>query len=609
MANTPTTIGKLLINEAIPEDMRDDTRIMDKGATKDFFLELAQKHPSEYIEVMDRLLDIARLSATEYGDITSFGIDDLIPPAEVLKYRRQVANTIHNIQQDPNLSTEEKNTKVVSEMQQILDQVQKMVVEEGEKEGNPFAISVAKGFKGNPAQLTQMLFGDMLVADHKGRPIPIPGLHGYGEGVTPHEYWAGSYGARAGYVGVQLATAATGFFAKQLEALAQHQRVTEKDCGTKQGSTMDGNDPDIIGYVLNEDVNGIPRGTAVTKAHLPKLKGRKINIRGVNTCEADAGICQKCSGKRDQGDFPEVGSFVGIGAARITGEPVTQSALGSKHIGGMAGVNDDTVSGFEEINQFVQIPKNFRGAAALSPVDGKVYSVAEAPQGGTYITVGSEKIHVPQGRKVLVEPGQEVWAGDMLSEGTPNPAEIAQYKGIGAARRYFTDTFYDILKRNKAKTHRRNVELLAKSFYDRIEITDPDGVAGYDLGQVVPYMKIQKAYKPRKGWEEKTPGTAKGMYLEEPVLHYTIGTRITPEVVKELKARKVSRVKVHGNEPAFQPHVVRAMGITEKDPDWKVRLGGFGLKRGLIDAATHGSESPRQNTSPVSFLMNPTEEM
>lgn len=598
-----TTIGKELVAEALPADLRDRNREMDKAGTKSLLQELAVRYPDQYVDVLKRMMDIARVSSTEYGRISSIDLSDLRTPPKLSKFRDAVRQEVRAVQQNPQLSTKQKNERIVAIMGGIIKDIPKMAVDEAVETGNSLGYSVKKGYRGSPHQLAQILFGDMMVTDHRGNPIPIAGLHGYGGGVSPSEYWAAAYGSRSGFIGVQFATAKSGFLGKQIAAMTQRARITGDDCGTLAGLNVTADDPDLMGYVLAEQAGDIPAGTVITKDHLKKLNGKEITVRSVTTCEQPAGICKQCAGQRLPGQFPKMGDFVGINAGRVVSEPFLQLSLGSKHGGAVYGGEKAEISGFDEIQQFLQIPENFKGKALLAPKDGQISATKPAAQGGSYIYMGGDEIYVPASRAINVQPGDKVWAGDVLTSGTPHPGEIAEHKGLGAARRYFTDTFNSMLKRNKVPASRRNVEVLARSFYENVEVTDPQGVMDYGFGDVVPYAELQKRYRPREGAEERVAGHAKGMYLEKPVLWYSIGTRITPEVADTLKARGVKSIFVHQQAPAFKPAVSRIMARSEKDPDWRVRLGGFGLQRSLIDAATKGSSSPDVSTSPVPFLM------
>ena len=308
---------------------------------------------------------------------------------------------------------------------------------------------------------------------------------------------------------------------------------------------------------------------------------------------------------REKGTFPAIGDTVGIVGARAMSEPITQAGLKSKHTGGVAGSDDKQVSGFEELNQFIQVPATFKGAATLSEIDGTVLAVKEAPAGGNFVFVNDKRFYVPRGREVLVKRGDSVTAGDMLSDGTPNPAELVKYKGIGEGRRYFIDKYRELLKKNGAAVHRRNIEAVARGFINRVKMDSPDGYNGYMIDDVVPYDMLAIDYEPREGSKTIGPNQAKNMYLEQPVLHYTIGTRITPQVIKDLNSNKISNIVVNEHQPVFSPYVIRARSIMESDPDWMTRMAGENLKRSTLEAARMGAKSTTEGTSYFPAAANP----
>lgn len=533
-------------------------------------------------------------------------LKDLQLPPKMRTFREQLKSRIHDISQSPSLTHQQKNDQIVKILTSAMDKVQSKLVDEAADRGNGFALGVRNGLKGKPGQLMQLMFGDMINADHKGSPVPIPGIHGYGEGLTPTEFWAGSYASRRGYADVQFATARTGFLGKQLAGMAQRITVTGEDCGSGHlGIKSDGDDPDVLGSVLARDLNGIPSGTVLEKEHLSRIRGTQPLIRSVITCQQEEGVCQQCSGKQDQGRFPPLGAHIGITAARVVSEPMTQElGLSAKHTGGTLR-GDEEITGFDEVNQFVQVPQNFKGASVLAPKDGIVQQIIKAPQGGHYVQVGPEQVYVPPNREIEVQKGDTVEAGDMLTDGTPNPAEIAVHKGLGAGRQYFNNKFYDILKKNGVGTSRKNIETLSRGFFNRVRITRPTGILGHNVDSIVPYSDIQREYKARADAQKQAPGRSVGRYLETPVLHYTVGTRITPRVAKAMQQEGVKTLTTHKNDPGFQPEVVRLMAHSATDPDWKVRMSGFGLKRSYLDAAQKGSTSKKDNTSYVPSLMDP----
>jgi len=601
------TIGRLLVDRSIPEDLKDTDRIFNKTGVSDFFTQLATNHPDRYVDVLHKLNEVSRIAGTEYGNAASIKLKDLKLPPRIKAYRKEIRNKVQEIAQNPSITRHQKNERIVKYMTKVMPTIQANLQEELKGRDNSFSLGLEQGFRGNPVQIVQLLFGDMLVADHKGRPIPIPGLHGYGEGVTPSEYWAGSYGSRKGYSDVQFATAKTGFLGKQLALMSQRLKVTGEDCGaTDVGIQVSGDDTELLGSVLAQPEGGVPAGTTIEKKHLPALEGSELLIRSISTCQQDQGICQKCAGKRDQGRFPAIGSYVGISSARTISEPLTQLGLSSKHSGGVVGLNDQTVTGFDEINQFLQVPKTFKGGAVLSPLDGKVQQIVKAPQGGHYMHVNDEQLYIPQGIEINVVPGQEVDAGDVLTSGTPNPAEIARYKGLGEGRVYFINKFYDILKENGVGTHRRHVDVLARAFFDKVRVTRPEGLMGHTVGDVLSYSDLQKDYAPRTDSQSRAPGRSVGWYIEKPVLHYTIGTRITKKIANHLKTKGITDLPVHKDNPGFEPEVVRLMAIPASDKDWKTQLAGFDVKRNFYKAVQRGAESRTDNTSYVPKLLDPT---
>ena len=129
---------------------------------------------------------------------------------------------------------------------------------------------------------------------------------------------------------------------------------------------------------------------------------------------------------------------------------------------------------------------------------------------------------------------------------------------------------------------------------------------GHRIGDVVLYSDLQRDYEPRRGSVEALPKRSLGRYLEQPVLHYTIGTKVTPRVVQTLEEQGISKVLTHDQDPGFEPEVMRVMDIPASDPDWKVRLAGFGLQKSFLNAVRMGSRSPRKTTSPIAAVMDPS---
>lgn len=601
-----TTVGRMLLEKTLPPDLLPE-KPLDKKELARILTIAAEKSPDKYVDLVKNLADLGRETSTLHGRQTGAGIADLTPPPEVEEMRARIRAHVKTVTQDPKIPWEEKNKRIVDYLTGLSSQFREQTMESAASHGNAIALAAKHGFRGNALLTTQLLAGDLLVTDHKGRPIPVPGLHGYAEGTTPMEYFAGSYGSRKGYWDQQYATAQTGFFGKQLAYAAQRLRVTGDDCGTQNGIPVEGRDPDNIGAVLANDVGDLKAGHTITKHDLPKLEDKEIMVRSHITCRQPAGVCKLCSGRRENGRFPTLGAYVGISSARTASEPLTQLlALASKHQGGTVGVQNQQVGGFESLKQFFNVPERFVGAASLAPEDGIVQNVRKAPQGGQFVTVNKTDVYVPDGLAVQVKKGDSVEAGDSLSDGLPNPREIVKYKGLGEGRVYFARKFRNLLQANGINMHRRHTETLSRAFLDRVRLLDDGAMENHRPGELVPYSDFQAAYKARPDAGMVETDRAQGRYLEQPVLHYTIGTRVVPSMVKRLKDAGISQVLTHSEPPGFEPEVFRIMDIPGSDPDWKVRMSGFYLQKNFLDAATHGSVSSPDSTAYVPALMDPT---
>ena len=592
----------------LPESLRDHNRVLDKKGIKQLYTQLADEHPDKYVDVNYKLHNIAHEVATQHGGVASFSLDSLRTPDSIRKIHAKLRTQIDKIMDGPE-DAKEKNFQVVKLIADQIDPITKLNYEEGMKENNPFAYQVLSGSRGNANQFRSLRGGDLLVSDHNDNPIPVPIFSSFSEGLDPVQFWASTYGARRGEILKKFASPESGFLGKQL-AMATHRLiVTEPDCGTSNGIPVPASDKDNEGAVLALGVGSIKTGTPLSPKHLRDLGEQNILVRSPITCQSAHGVCQRCAGIRERGTLPQIGENIGISAAQALSEPLTNATMKARHTGGqyeskqhMAGK-----SGLDLINQIVEVPKTFHGGAAIAQLDGRVDSIETAPQGGQYISIGGQQHWVPPDRALKVGKGSLVDAGDVLSEGLPNPAEIVKHKGIGEGRRYFMDIFKKAMESEKFGAHRRNVELLSRGLVNHVRITDRDGPADTVPDDVVEYDNMIRGYQPRFGHKTMAPKQAVGLYLEAPVLHYSVGTRISPKVAKQLEEYKVSAVTAHADPPSFEPEMTRAMETLSHSDDWMVRLGGFHLKKGLVEAVHRARKSDTHGTSFIPALAQGSE--
>lgn len=277
----------------------------------------------------------------------------------------------------------------------------------------------------------------------------------------------------------------------------------------------------------------------------------------------------------------------------------------SKHRAG-AGKQRITREGFEYLNNLLQGPENFAEAGPLSPIGGTVTGVVEAPQGGHYVTVDDQRLYVRPGLNVTVKPGQPLEQGDEVSDGVPHPQDLVRYKGVGEARRLYLGHLMEGLRNSGVPIHRRNAESIVASVINHVQVTDPDGYNDHLIDQTVPFNTLAANYRARETARRVRTKQAVGGYLEEPVLHYTPGTRVTPSIAKQIQEFGVQDVDVNDSPPPFEPRFERLMTNTSHDPDWQTRLGGFYIGRSLRKSVHEGAMSDSKSTSFLPSLAQAT---
>ena len=264
--------------------------------------------------------------------------------------------------------------------------------------------------------------------------------------------------------------------------------------------------------------------------------------------------------------------------------------------------------GFDLIKALTRVPQNFPYKAAVSPKDGSVEQIKEAPQGGTYITVGGEKVYVAPGYDLKVKVGDSDEAGDQLADGVIDPKDVVNYKGIGEGRRYFTERFTKALRDSGYAAHRRNIESVARALVDHVEIEDEDAEGKLLPGDVTSYSNWARGYSPRPDTVRGPARSLVGKYLEQPALHYTIGTKITKRVADDLDRFGLGDdVYANANPINVRPVMQSIVKSTGTDRDWMSRLGTTYLKSRLLEDAQHGSTADVHGTNPLPGLAKGTE--
>jgi hypothetical protein len=98
-----TTAGQILINDALPHDLRDYSRVLDKAGIQDLMKRVATQYPDRYRTIVKDLSDVGRhIAYVTNGN--SVGLDDLRPSPRAEDLKKELRAHVNQIMQDPGLS-------------------------------------------------------------------------------------------------------------------------------------------------------------------------------------------------------------------------------------------------------------------------------------------------------------------------------------------------------------------------------------------------------------------------------------------------------------------------------------------------------------------------
>jgi DNA-directed RNA polymerase subunit beta' len=588
-----TTAGQILVNKALPPELRDYDRKLDKKTTAGLMQRIATEHPDQYRRIVQDLSNAGRDMAYASGGF-SFGLRHLRRAPAARRIGAELQQEIDAILDRTDLDEDAKEAAILQASSARQKELETAVFDEAKAERNPMTSQVDSGASSAGAGgIRSLLAGDVLYTDHKGRLIPFPVLRGYAQGLKPSEYFAGAFGARKGLIEKKMGVRNSGYLAKLLSQAAHRLVVTSQDDDSSLGLGMpvDTDDSDNVGALLARDTGGYPRNTTLTPRILKELQDKgiaKLVVRSpIAGGAADGGLLARDVGVREHGRLPNRGEMAGMVGVQSITEPLSQATLSAQHSGGVAGSRP--VGGFKLIESMIQIPKTFPGIATHAEADGRVVGVKEAPAGGQLVTIGGQEHYIPPGLELKVKPGDDVEAGDAISDGFPNGAVVVKYKGLGEGRRYFTQAFRQALKEAGAPANRRNVELLSRGLINHVRLLSSYGE--YQPDDVVPYDVIARSWQARPGTETRKPREAVGRYLEKPVLHYSIGSKVRPSMVRQLAELGYDQIDVNSEPPPFEPEMIRGSDALQHDPDWMARTLGSGLRKTFLKGVHTGATS------------------
>ncbi|WP_238988781.1 DNA-directed RNA polymerase subunit beta' [Calorimonas adulescens] len=504
-----TTVGKLIINEAIPQDLgfvdRSDPenlfkleidKVVDKkllGAIVDRCYRI--HGPTETAEMLDRIKALGYKYSTKAA-ITVSVSDMEIPSAkaEILAEAEKNVDIIEKQYRRGLISAEERYERIIDEWNAATEKVGNALMENLD-EFNPIFMMANSGARGSRAQITQLAGMRGLMANPTGKIIEMPIKANFREGLSALEFFISTHGARKGLADTALRTADSGYLTRRLVDVSQDVIIREDDCGTDDGiyaiEFRDGNEviekleDRIIGRVAAEDVIHPETGEIlVAKNQEIKEKDaeriisagiKKVKIRSVLTCKARHGVCAKCYGRNlATGDMVNIGEAVGIIAAQSIGEPGTQLTMRTFHTGGVAGA--DITQGLPRVEELFEARKP-KGLAVISDING-IVAVSDSRK-KREVTVSnnetgeSKTYQIPYGARLKVSDGQYIEAGDEITEGSVYPQDLLKIKGIEAVQNYLLQEVQRVYRLQGVEINDKHIEVIIRQMMRKIKIEEP----------------------------------------------------------------------------------------------------------------------------------------
>lgn len=436
-----TTVGRVLFNRILPEQIQFVNDELEKGGVKDLIADVYEICGQEVTtDVADKIKDIGFQYSMVSG--ATIAVSDItIPPEKVDIINKSLAE-VEDVQKDYRrglLTEQEQNERVIEIWQLTTKQVGDAVRSYMDPNGNIAVMANSGATKGGFGPISQLAGMRGLMADPSGRIIPLPIISNFREGLTALEYFISTHGARKGLADTALRTADAGYLTRRLVDIAQDIIINTPDCGTEDGIIIS-KDDDIAGQPISIRLYGRVAATNIFDPStgemiverneiLDRVKIRRIteaNIKDVKvrsplTCELTHGICQQCYGMDlGRGNLVELGSAVGTVAAQSIGEPGTQLTLRTFHTGGVAAGGDIT-TGLPRVEELFEARRMPKGEAIISKIKGVAHFYQNEKMADLRIVrvenseMVSDEYVVPEEWTIAVEDATSVETGGLLA--------------------------------------------------------------------------------------------------------------------------------------------------------------------------------------------------
>ena len=528
--NIESTLGRFIFNEILPQDLG----FVDRSNPDNFLTLEVDFHvgKKQLKQILEKCIDVhgATGTAETMDHIKALGykystraamtvsISDMTVPAakkDILADAEKTVETITRKFHRGLLTEEERYKAVVNTWFAADDKLTKALMAGLDRYNNIFMMADS-GARGSQAQIKQLAGMRGLMADTSGRTIELPIKSNFREGLDVLEYFISAHGARKGLSDTALRTADSGYLTRRLVDVSQELSIREVDCsvgrdeipGMEIGEFADGKEliesleERITGRFACENMYD-DNGELIVKANhmiTPKRAARIVNtkaimdagskarvkIRTILTCKSHIGVCAKCYGANmATGEPVQVGEAVGIIAAQSIGEPGTQLTMRTFHAGGVAG--DDITQGLPRVEELFEARKP-KGLAIIAEFGGTVTIRDTKKKREVVVTnkeTGDSKAYlIPYGSRIKVLEGQELEAGDELTEGSVNPHDILAIKGVRAVQDYMIREVQRVYRLQGVDINDKHIEVIVRQMLKKIRIEN-NGDSDYLPGVMV----------------------------------------------------------------------------------------------------------------------------
>ena len=612
---TETTVGLLIFNENIPQDLGFIDRSKAENALKfEVEFHVGKKQIKQILEKVinthgatttAEVLDNVKAMGYKYSTQAAMtvSISDMTVPPQKPQMIADAQDTVDKItrQYKRGLITDEERYKEVIETWKDTDDALTKALLTGLDKYNNIFMMADSGARGSDKQIKQLAGMRGLMADTTGRTIELPIKSNFREGLDVLEYFMSAHGARKGMADTALRTADSGYLTRRLVDVSQELIIHDADCakpgqpipGMYVSAFMDGNEEieslqdRITGRFAAEDLKDKDGNVLVKANHMitPRRAERvmkkgvdengnpleQVKIRTILTCKCKNGVCSKCYGANmATGEAVQVGEAVGIMAAQSIGEPGTQLTMRTFHNGGVAG--DDITQGLPRVEELFEARRP-KGLAIITEIAGRATLSDTKKKREVIVTneeTGESKSYlIPYGSRIKVQDGVMLEAGDELTEGSVNPHDILKIKGLRATQDYMLQEVQRVYRLQGVEINDKHIEVIVRQMLKKIRIEEK-GDTEFLPGTMVDVLEFEEVNEQLVA-EGKEPATG-----EQIMLGITKASLATESFLSAASFQETTKVLT---EAAIKGKVDHLVGLKENVIIGKHIPAGTGMKK------------------------------